>query len=277
MMERPIIKGEGNGDARNLSDPRLKKYIAFWQQLKEEGRKGQDLHGLLANRQRELGIFDEELEEVGIPLRKISSKDYNLDRPKSPFPQKKGSPPPNAKPEAPKREQGKRHGLFLLEWRRAVCSPNGPKPLARLLLSVLANYMRHDGTGAFPSQGRLSADSGLSLRTTKKHLRLAVKEKWITRERHINKDGTAGSYHYSAHMPVKAGVGLAAIPRASTLPQGKMSAGVGLDERTSRGYALLPNKLLPNKVVTRAPPRVASANARSAALVAKKGRQDDSS
>lgn len=68
----------------------------------------------------------------------------------------------------------------LFTWRSAFQSPGGPEsPVTRHVLLSISLYMSEKGEGAFPSMEKLSEDTGLNLRTIKKHVPLAEELGWI--------------------------------------------------------------------------------------------------
>jgi hypothetical protein len=65
-------------------------------------------------------------------------------------------------------------------WRMIVGSPNGPAGSAtRLTGHTLALHMHPDGEGAYPSQATIAAESGLSERSVRTHIRLLERGHWL--------------------------------------------------------------------------------------------------
>lgn len=69
------------------------------------------------------------------------------------------------------------------------------------MLLVLALHMRLDGTGAFPSEATLAAETGLSERAVGKHLKIASEDGWISRKLWRDKGKNWAGYRYSATLP----------------------------------------------------------------------------
>src|SRR5690606_11203231 len=69
----------------------------------------------------------------------------------------------------------------VLVWQRALRSSGLPAATLAVLY-VLATYADYDGRNAFPGEARLAAHTGLSPRTVRRHLELARRAGWITRD-----------------------------------------------------------------------------------------------
>ena len=68
----------------------------------------------------------------------------------------------------------------LFTWRSALSSSAGPKSaVTRHILLAISLYMSEKGEGAFPSMERLADDTGLSVRSIKKHVPLAEELGWL--------------------------------------------------------------------------------------------------
>lgn len=101
----------------------------------------------------------------------------------------------------------------LYHWRHSIASYRGPsKPVTRHILLTLSLFMRAQECVAFPSIDLLAERTGLTERTVRKHLELAVAEGWIARELVTGIKGWP-RYVYAARMSAEA---YAALP--SELP-----------------------------------------------------------
>jgi len=85
-------------------------------------------------------------------------------------------------------------------WRHAIINSN-LDPTTRHVLLTLSCFMNEVGGSCFPSQSTLAEKTGLSERSVRAHLRLAVAAGWIDRNRH----GFGGSkwrrHEYRAAWP----------------------------------------------------------------------------
>lgn len=90
----------------------------------------------------------------------------------------------------------------LFTWRSAFSSAAGPEnPVTRHVLLAISLYMSEKGDGAFPSMEKLSEDTGLSVRTIKKHVPLAEELGWLNV---VKKKGTGKGWRrndYKATIP----------------------------------------------------------------------------
>jgi len=91
----------------------------------------------------------------------------------------------------------------LYRWRDAILSEGGPaNPLARLTLLAVAQHMKADGTGAWPSQKAIAKRTCAGERSVRRHLEIAERHGWITRERVRRANGRNWYYtEYSAVVP----------------------------------------------------------------------------
>lgn len=87
-------------------------------------------------------------------------------------------------------------------WRNAILSAKGPKnPIARLILLAVAQHMKADGTGAWPSQAHLVVRTGAGLRSVKRHLDFADHCGWVHRVL-VRRNGKKwGFTQYEATVP----------------------------------------------------------------------------
>lgn len=88
-------------------------------------------------------------------------------------------------------------------WRDAILSELGPaNPIARVVLLAVAQHMKADGTGAWPSQQTLAARAGVGERSARRHLDIAARLGWIERER-VRRAGGRNWYftEYCAVVP----------------------------------------------------------------------------
>lgn len=114
--------------------------------------------------------------------------------------------PHTATAAAPTERGGTREQSFSDKWFWQVLSPQGPPhALTRLVLSALRKHMQPDGGRCYPSQKLIADECALSLRTVHKHLRVAVAEGWIKRQRRQKDDGSWASYSYNATLPKREG------------------------------------------------------------------------
>lgn len=91
---------------------------------------------------------------------------------------------------------------FLFPWRLAIVSAEGPgNPTTRHVLLTLALHMNSDGQRCFPSEARLAAETGLSDRSVRTHLKIATENGWISRKRWRCKGKNWAQYCYCATLP----------------------------------------------------------------------------
>lgn len=69
----------------------------------------------------------------------------------------------------------------VLLWQRSLRRSGLPAPVLAVLF-MLGTYADANGRNAFPGETRLSADTGLSARTVRRHLDTARQAGWITRD-----------------------------------------------------------------------------------------------
>lgn len=67
----------------------------------------------------------------------------------------------------------------LFTWRGAICDSITLPPTARLVALVVSLHMNERGGSAFPGAALLSAETGLSERAVRDHLKLLVQEGWL--------------------------------------------------------------------------------------------------
>ncbi len=88
-------------------------------------------------------------------------------------------------------------------WRDAILSENGPRnATARLVLLVIAQHMKADGSAAWPSQELIARRACVTDRVVRTHLEIAARQGWIERTR-IRRDHGRNWYftEYSATVP----------------------------------------------------------------------------
>lgn len=81
------------------------------------------------------------------------------------------------------------------DWLNAIRSEQGPShPLTRFVLMMASLHMKDDGTSCFPSLALLAEETGLSVRTVKKHMKAAYVDGWLLRWK--RRGGASGYNHY---------------------------------------------------------------------------------
>jgi len=101
-----------------------------------------------------------------------------------------------------RQESPRRKVKDVFEWRDTVLSKSGPCPTTRLVLSALGKHMNKTGGSCYPSYELLVEETGLSLRSVKRHMNLANNEGWFKRS---EKKGHAKGwrrYDYQATLPL---------------------------------------------------------------------------
>ena len=85
-----------------------------------------------------------------------------------------------------------------------VASQHGPMdPLMRLVLLVVNFHMHKDGKGGYPCQRCIAEETGLSERTVRGRLKLAIEQNWLLRS-HRGKNGRGWNlYTYTAIIPAR--------------------------------------------------------------------------
>lgn len=88
-------------------------------------------------------------------------------------------------------------------WRDAILSENGPRnATARLVLLVIGQHMKADGTGAWPSQELIARRACITDRVVRTHLEIAARHGWIERQRVRREKGRNWYFtEYSAVVP----------------------------------------------------------------------------
>jgi hypothetical protein len=106
----------------------------------------------------------------------------------------------------------------------------------RFVLLVVNIHMHQDGTGAFPSQDLIAAETGLSVRTVRGRLALAIEQHWLYRS-YLRKNKRGWNlYTYTAIVPAEL---------APFLPKGRGTLGgdrhgVPVDDRRRAGMGSRP-------------------------------------
>lgn len=72
---------------------------------------------------------------------------------------------------------------FLFKWREAFMSSNGPSPTTRHILHVMSSHMDLNGGSCYPSITRIAKMTGYSRPCVSKHIKLAVKQGWLKKEK----------------------------------------------------------------------------------------------
>ena len=110
-------------------------------------------------------------------------------------------------------------------WRERIKSSDGPRdPVLRLLLLLLADWMKKDGSGCTPATSVLAEQSGLNERSVRERLKQADGV-WFVRTK------TARGYRYSPLIP-PAG---ARVPTVSELRQRNHGSAVGNGKHRNAG------------------------------------------
>lgn len=88
-------------------------------------------------------------------------------------------------------------------WRDAILSENGPRnATARLVLLTIAQHMKADGTGAWPSQELVARRACVSDRVVRTHLEIAARQGWVERVRVRREHGRNWYFtEYAAVVP----------------------------------------------------------------------------
>jgi hypothetical protein len=90
----------------------------------------------------------------------------------------------------------------LHKWRDLVRSEHGPRhPVTRHILHNLSTYMNTDGRECFPSIETQAVETGLSVRTIKRHLAVAEDEQWLHIYERQGKGKAWRHYGYVARIP----------------------------------------------------------------------------
>ena len=88
------------------------------------------------------------------------------------------------------------------DWLNAIRSEQGPPhPLTRYVLLMTALHMKKDGTSCFPSLAKLAKETGLSVRTVKRHMSYAYEDGWFLWKVRRGYARGFSSYEYRAVIP----------------------------------------------------------------------------
>jgi len=90
----------------------------------------------------------------------------------------------------------------LFSWRGAIASKNGPdSSTTRHVLLALSLHMSERGDSCFPSLNTLAQETGLTRRAIIDHIKKAIDDGWLQKERQVRESGGDTSNRYRPSVP----------------------------------------------------------------------------
>jgi len=102
----------------------------------------------------------------------------------------------------------------FFSWRSAFMDADLAAP-TKHVLHVISTYMNSHGQGAFPTIETIAKKSGLSVRTVKNHIPLAISSGWLAKSKHGFKGAKWANNHYEISFPIVEERGAASSERGA--------------------------------------------------------------
>lgn len=98
-------------------------------------------------------------------------------------------------------QPGPKTGPEMAHLEKVSLSPEGPRPAGRLMLLVMMRYYRFGKGRIFPSEQRLSSDTGMTVRSVQRVLQELERDGWIRRHIHGARGQGWRRYEYELAWP----------------------------------------------------------------------------